>query len=73
MSVAEIKAEILKLSPEEKKELRDALEKALATPNEPIDVSKYLGYMRGTAVLKPGWDEDEPLEDWDVLRDDASA
>jgi len=24
-------------------------------------------------ILKPGWDEDEPLEDWEALRDDASS
>jgi hypothetical protein len=73
MSVAEIKAEILKLTPEEKKELHDALEKALMNPGKPVDVSQYLGCMKGTAVLKPGWDEDEPLEDWEALRDDASS
>jgi hypothetical protein len=73
MSVAEIKAEILKLTPEEKKELHDALAASLATPDQPIDVSQYLGCMRGTAVLKPGWDNDEPLEAWDALRDDTSA
>ena len=73
MSVAELKAEILKLPLEEKKELHDALEKALATPDKPVDMSQCLGSMRGTAVLKPGWDEDEPLEDWEALRDDASA
>ena len=73
MSIAEIKAEISKLTPEEKKELHDALEAALATPSKPVDLWQYIGCMKGTAVLKPGWDEDEPLEDWEALRDDASS
>jgi hypothetical protein len=73
MSIAEIKAEIEKLTPEEKKELRDALETAIAAPQKAADMSEYLGSLRETAVLKPGWDEDEPLEDWEALRDDASS
>jgi hypothetical protein len=74
MSVAEIKAEIEKLTLEEKKELHDALESALmASQKPPTTMSEYMGSMRDTAVLKPGWDEDEPLEDWEALRDDSSA
>ena len=72
-SVAEIKAEIQKLTPEEKKELRNALEAALSAPEKPTTMAEYLGCLKGATILKPGWDEDEPLEDWEALRDDASS
>jgi hypothetical protein len=74
MSLAEIKAEIEKLTPEEKKQLRDALEADMGTPTkEPGTMAEYLGSLKGTTILKPGWDEDEPLEDWEALRDDDSS
>ena len=73
MSVAEIKAEIQKLTPEEKKELRNALEAALSAPEKPTTMAEYLGCLKRATILKPGWDEDEPLEDWEALRDDASS
>jgi hypothetical protein len=73
MSVAEIKAEIQKLTPEEKKELHDALEAAMSPPEkEPTTMAEYLGSLRGTVILKPGWDDDEPLEQWNAERDDVS-
>jgi hypothetical protein len=73
MSIAELKAEIAKLSPAEKIELRDALETAVAETEKPPAKATQLGCMEGTAILKPGWDQDEPLEDWEVLRDDPSS
>jgi len=36
-------------------------------------MAEYLESLKGTGILKPGWDEDEPLEDWECLRDDASS
>ncbi len=36
-------------------------------------MAEYLGCLKGATILKPGWDEDEPLEDWEALRDDASS
>jgi hypothetical protein len=72
MSVAEIKAEIQKLTPDKKKELRDALEVAMSpTGKEPTTMAEYLGSLRGTVILKPGWDDDEPLEQWNAERDDV--
>jgi hypothetical protein len=72
VSVAEIKAEIQKLTPEEKKELRDALEAAVPPMGkEPMTMADYLGSLRGTVILKPGWDDDEPLEQWNAERDDV--
>jgi len=47
MSVAEIKAEIQKLTPEEKKELRNALEAALSAPEKPTTMAEYLGCLKG--------------------------
>jgi hypothetical protein len=73
MSIAEIKAEIQKLTPEEKKELRDVLEAAMTVPEKPATMSDYLGSLRDTVIFHPGWDEDEPLEDWDALRDNDSS
>ncbi len=73
MSIAEIKAEIQKLTPEQKRELHDALEAAMTAPAKPVTMSEYLESLQGTAVLKPGWDENESLEDWEALRDDPSA
>ena len=74
MSVAEIKAELPKLTPTERAEV-EALLQQLKQPM-PVPVSAltaYMGCMRDFTVLKPGWDEDEPLEIWEALRDDPSA
>jgi hypothetical protein len=72
MSVAEIKAEIEKLSPEEKKRLREALDAEISpTAKEPTTMAEYLGSLRGPLILKPGWDSDEPLEQWNAERDDV--
>jgi len=73
MSIAEIKAEIEKLTPDQKKELRDALEAVTSPPEQAAVISNYLGALRGTVIFHPGWDEDEPLEDWEVLRDDDAS
>ena len=73
MSLTEIKTEILKLSQQEKAELKASLEADLADGSPLADASNILGCMQGTAILHPGWNEDEPLEMWEALRDDASA
>lgn len=73
MSVAEMKAELPKLTAAELVELEVALDLAKAAVQPPVKPSDYFGCMRGMAELKPGWDEDEPLEMWKALRDDPSA
>ena len=73
MSVAEIKAEIQKLTPEEKKELHDALEAVLSAQEKPADASQFVGSLKDTVIFHPGWDEDEPFEDWEALRDNDSS
>jgi hypothetical protein len=74
MSIAELKAEIEKLTPAQKKELRDALEAETSAPEKTAaTMAEYLGSLRGSVVLKPGWDKDEPLEDWKALRDNDSS
>ena len=73
MSIAEIKAEIEKLTPDQRKELRDALEAVTCPQEQAAVISNYLGGLRGTVIFHPGWDEDEPLEDWEVLRDDDAS
>ena len=72
MSVAEIKAELPKLTAKELVELEMAVELAKATVQPPVKPSDYFGCLRGTVTFKPGWDEDEPLEMWEALRDDPS-
>ena len=74
MSVAEIKAQLTKLSPPELAEVEAALQQVKrATPVPASELAEYVGCMRGVTVLKPGWDEDRPLEMWEALRDDPSA
>jgi hypothetical protein len=72
MSLSEIKTEILKLSAEQKAELKAVLEADLAASEAPANSTGILGCMKGTIVFHPGWDEDEPLEIWEALRDDTS-
>jgi hypothetical protein len=36
---------------------------------KPGTLAEYWDLLRGTVILKPGWDEDEPLEIWEALRD----
>jgi hypothetical protein len=73
MSVAEIKAEILKLTPQEQKEIREALERAMSAQEQAADASQLVGSLKDTIVFHPGWDEDERPEDWEALRDDDSS
>ena len=73
MSITEIKAEIQKLSPAEKAELKAALEAEIDAGTTSADPSSILGCMRGTVIFHPGWDEDEPIEMWEALRDDPPA
>jgi hypothetical protein len=72
MSVAEIKAELPKLTAKELVELEIALELAKSAVRPPVTPADYFGCLRGTVTFKPGWDEDEPLEMWEALRDDPS-
>jgi hypothetical protein len=74
MSVAEIKAEITQLSVNELEALRQTIEAELTKKqtSAPANMAEYLGSMRGTIILKPGWDDDdEPLEQWNAERDDT--
>lgn len=73
MSITEIKAEIQKLSPEEKAELKAVLEAEMEAGTAPAHPSSILGCMKGTVIFHPGWDEDEPIEMWEALRDDPPA
>ena len=73
MSLTEIKSEIEKLSPAEKAQLKEALEADFAKAQNATDASGILGCMKGTIVFHPGWDEDEPLEMWEALRDNPPA
>ena len=72
MSVAEMKAELPKLTAKELVELEIAVELAKVAVQPPVRPSDYFGCLRGTVTFKPGWDEDEPLEMWEALRDDPS-
>jgi hypothetical protein len=73
MSVPEIKAEILKLTPQEQKEVREALDAAISAEEQASDGSQLVGSLKDTVVFHPGWDEDEPAGDWEALRDDDAS
>jgi hypothetical protein len=48
------------------------LEAAISgSEKSPATMAEYLGSLRGTVILKPGWDSDEPLEEWNAERDDV--
>jgi hypothetical protein len=73
MSVAEIKAEIQKLTPEEKKELRDALEVAISGQSkEPKGSGEF------DATARPIWEiakeigKSIPSKDWEKVPKDGS-
>lgn len=73
MSLMQIEAEIAKLTPEEIQHLQQSLADELARKSaEPINMAENLGCTRGMMTLLPGWDQDEPLEMWEALRDDTS-
>jgi len=69
MSVAEIKAELPKLTPAELVEVEVAVELAKAAVQPPVKPSDYFGCMRGTVTFLPGWDEPD-TELWNALKDD---
>lgn len=73
MSVGELKKEIQQLSAVDLQALRAAIEAELGKkkPAEPANFAEYFGSLRGTVILKPGWDDDEPLEEWNAERDDT--
>jgi hypothetical protein len=73
MSVAEIKAEIQKLTPDEKKQLRDALDAAISEqPKEPKGSGEF------DAKAKPIWEiakdigKSIPSKDWEKVPKDGS-
>ncbi len=72
MSVAEIKAEITQLSVNELEALRQTIEAELTKKqaSAPVDMAEYFASLRGTITLLPGWDDPEPLEQWNALNDD---
>lgn len=74
MSLTELKSEIAQLSAAQLEALRSAIETELAKkqpPKEFANFAEYAASLRGTIILKPGWDDDEPLEKWNAERDDA--
>lgn len=73
MSVAEIKAEIQKLTPDEKKQLRDALDATISEqPKEPKGSGEF------DAKAKPIWEiakeigKSVPSKDWEKVPKDSS-
>lgn len=73
MSVAEIKAELQSLSPGELAEVEQALQKL--KQGEPIappaDPKQFFGSLEGVMKFGPGWDQPEPAETWNAMRDDT--
>ncbi len=73
MSLTEIKSEIAQLSAAELETLRSTIEAELLkkAPADPTTFAEYAASLRGTIILRPGWDDDEPLEQWNAERDDT--
>ncbi len=73
MSLAEITAEVGQLSAAELEMLHAAVQAEIAKKqaNGDVDMSKYAGCTRGMMQFNPGWDDPEPLEQWNALRDDT--
>lgn len=73
MSLSELKAEIAQLSADQLEALRHDIEAELAKKQtgEPKTAADFLGCARGMMKLNPGWDDPEPLEQWNAERDDT--
>ena len=73
MSLTELKTEIAQLSAAQLEALRSAIETELAKKQQPKEFANFAEYaasLRGSIIFHEGWDDDEPLEQWDALRDD---
>ena len=78
MSIAEMKAELARLSPSELVELEEAVRRAkaglpVASAAPAPDMGQFVDSLAGVMKFGPGWDAPLPLEDWEALRDDPSA
>jgi hypothetical protein len=81
MSIAEIQSELKKLTPVELAQVEAVVREIKAIPPVTAQVgnaisgtlAEYWESLRGTVTLKPGWDEDEPLEIWEALRDNPPS
>src|ERR1017187_4959512 len=74
MSVEQLEIEVSQLPADELRRLQEVialeLQKREASPTS--DISQFAGSLRGTVTYMPGWDEPEPLEMWEALRDAPS-
>lgn len=73
MSLTELKAEIEKLPPSDLEALRGTIEAELSKKRkaEPATFAEYAAALKGTITFHDGWDDDEPLEQWNAERDDT--
>lgn len=74
MSLTELQSEIAQLSAAQLEALRSAIETELLKKQQPKEFANFAEYaasLRGTITLLPGWDDDEPLEEWNAERDDT--
>ncbi|MBA3353505.1 MAG: hypothetical protein H0U23_14000 [Blastocatellia bacterium] len=73
MSLTELKAEIEKLPPSDLEALRSTIEAELSKKqkSEPATFAEYAAALKGTIIFHDGWDDDEPLEQWNAERDDT--
>ena len=75
VSIAEIQSELKKLSPAELavvETLMQQIKTEQSFPIPPVTMEKFMGCTQGMMTLHSGWDEPEPPEIWDAMRDDAS-
>jgi hypothetical protein len=65
MSIAEIQSELKKLTPAELAQVETLVREIKTSPavtKQAGTLAEYWDSLRGTVILKPGWEKGEPLE-----------
>ena len=73
MSLTELKTEIAQLSRAELEALRSTIDSELTKKqtSQIVNFAEYAGCARGMMKFNPGWDDPEPIEQWNALRADT--
>lgn len=74
MSLAELKAELKNLTPAELTEMEQALQQIKSGQHLTTSSgsAKIFGSLEGVMKFNPGWDQPEPADTWNAMRDDSS-
>ncbi len=75
MSFAELQEEVAKLPREQKELLREDIDRDLQQkpPTNLPGLSRFIGWADGMVTFRDDWEEDEPLEMWEALRDEPTT